>query len=93
LGWPSVRVGEAKHIFPYQESADFVFNSALPYEQAVLKPYAERFLAEVPRTHPAFMEVMRLYRFFAYFVPILAHDVPHTSILREFIGRSAFRYD
>lgn len=92
-GWPSVRAGEAKHIFPYQESADFVFNSALPYEQAVLKPYAERFLAEVPRSHQAFMEVMRLYRFFAYFVPILAHDVPHTSIIREFIGKSAFRYD
>lgn len=92
MGWPSVRAGESKYIFPFQEEADFVFNSALPYEHSVLKPYAERFLAEVPREHPAFMEVMRLYRFFAVFIPILAAEVPHTSILREFIGRSAFRY-
>lgn len=92
VGWPSVRSGEAKLIFPYQEGSDFVFNSALPYEHAVLKPYAERFLAEVPREHPSFMEVMRLYRFFAMFTPILSAEVPHTSILREFIGKSVFRY-
>lgn len=92
MGWPSVRTGESKYIFPFQEDADLVFNSALPYEHAVLKPYAERFLAEVPREHSAFMEVMRLYRFFSVFIPILAAEVPHTSILREFIGRSAFRY-
>lgn len=92
MGWPSVRQGEEKYIFPYQEKADVVFNSALPYEHSVLKPIAERFLAEVPREDLAFMEVMRIYRFFAFFIPILSRDVPYTSILREFIGGSAFHY-
>lgn len=92
-GWKSVREGEARYIFPFQESADAVFNSALPYEHSVLKSYAERFLAEVPREDPSYMEVTRIYRFFAFFIPILSAEVPHTSILREFIGGSAFRYE
>lgn len=90
--WPSVRAGERQYIFPFQEEADVIFNSALAYEHALLKPYAERHLMEVPRDHPAFMEASRLVRFFSFFIPILAAEVPHTSILREFVGGSAFRY-
>ena len=92
-GWPSVRKGEGKYIFPYQEGADAVFNSALIYEHALLKPYAERFLMEVPREHPSFMESARLTKFFSYFIPILSREMPHNSILREFIGGSAFKYN
>lgn len=91
-GWASVRAGENKYIFPFQEDADVIFNSALSYEHALLKPYAERYLAEVPRDHPSFMEASRLVRFFSFFIPILEAEVPGTSILREFIGRSAFKY-
>ncbi len=90
--WPSVRMGEAHYIFPYQEDADVIFNSALAYEPALLKPFVERFLSEVPRSHPSYMQTGRLLRFFAFIIPILPAEVPHTSILREFIGGSAFRY-
>lgn len=91
-GWGSVRAGENRYIFPFQEDADATFNSALSYEHALFKPYAERFLAEVPREHPSFMEAARLVRFFQFFLPILTIEVPHTSIVREFIGGSAFKY-
>jgi len=91
-GWASVRAGENKYIFPFQENADVIFNSALPYEHSLLKPYAERFLAEVPRGDPAFMEAYRLAKFFSFFIPVLSREVPHNSILREFIGGSAFSY-
>lgn len=91
-GWASVRAGERVNIFPYQEDADVMFNSALAYEHSLLKPYAERFLAEVPREHPSFMEAYRLAKFFSFFIPILPMEVPQTSILREFIGGSAFNY-
>lgn len=91
-GWKSVRAGENSYIFPYQETSDVVFNSALFYEHAVLKMYAERFLMEVPRSSQSFMEVNRLTRFFSLFVPILEREVPYTSILREFIGGSGFSY-
>lgn len=91
-GWQSVRRGEKQYIFPYQENADVMFNSALPYEHSLLKPYAEKFLAEVPRDHPSYMEAYRLTKFFSFFIPILSREVPHTSILREFIGGSAFSY-
>lgn len=91
-GWASVRAGENKYIFPFQEEANAIFNSALSYEHALFKPYAERFLAEVPREHPSFMEASRLSRFFSLFLPILTIEVPHTSILREFVGGSAFKY-
>jgi uridine kinase len=90
--WPSVRMGEAQYIFPYQEDADVIFNSALAYEPAVLKPFVERFLMEVPRGHPSFMEATRLLRFFAFIITILPEEVAHNSIVREFIGGSAFRY-
>ncbi len=91
-GWASVRAGENKYIFPFQEDADVIFNSALPYEHSLLKPYAERFLVEVPREDASFMEASRLVRFFSYFIPILEMEVPGNSIIREFIGRSAFKY-
>ncbi len=91
-GWTSVRTGENKYIFPYQESANVIFNSALPYEHSLLKPYAERYLAEVPREHTSYMEAYRLSKFFSFFIPILSREVPHNSILREFIGGSAFSY-
>ncbi len=90
--WPSVRRGEQRHIFPFQESADAIFNSALVYEPAVLKTYAERFLLEVPTDSPSFVEADRLLRFLALFVPVFAEEVPQTSILREFIGGSSFAY-
>lgn len=91
-GWPSVREGETNYIFPFQEEADVMFDSSLCYEQAVLKTYAERFLTEVPQGDPAYVEALRLFRFLDLFVPALAEDVPHNSILREFIGGSSFRY-
>lgn len=90
--WPGVRRGERRWIFPFQEQADVMFNSALVYEPAVLKIFAERFLLEVPREHPAYTEAYRLLKFLAWFVPVFQEDVPSTSILREFIGGSAFEY-
>tara|TARA_B100001964_G_C13970261_1_gene481595 strand:- start:67 stop:762 length:696 start_codon:yes stop_codon:yes gene_type:complete len=91
-GWPSVRSAEGLYIFPFQEEADVIFNSAHIYEHALLKPYAERFLREVPHDHPSFAEANRLARFFDFFVPILEREVPENSILREFIGGSSFEY-
>ncbi|RME24457.1 MAG: nucleoside kinase [Deltaproteobacteria bacterium] len=91
-GWPSVRRGERRNIYPFQESADEMFNSALPYETAVLKVYAERFLLEVPQDHPAYPEVHRLMKFLSLFVGIFPDAVPQNSILREFIGGSTFHY-
>lgn len=90
--WPSVRRGEQLHIFPFQEQADAIFNSALVYEPAVLKTYAERFLLEVPTDSPSFVEADRLLRFLGLFVPVFPEEVPHASILREFIGGSSFAY-
>jgi uridine kinase len=88
--WSAVRRGEARGIFPFQEEADVIFNSALVYEPAVLRVFAERFLLEVPREHPAYTEAYRLLKFLGWFVPVFPDEVPHTSILREFIGGSAF---
>ena len=90
--WERVRRGEARWIFPFQEEADVMFNSALVYEPAVLKTYAERFLLQVPRSSPAYPEAFRLLKFLSMFVPIFPDEVPNTSILREFIGGSAFSY-
>jgi len=90
--WGAVRRGEARWIFPFQEEADVVFNSALVYEPAVLRVWADRFLLEVPREHPTYTEAYRLLKFLAWFVPIFPDRVPHTSILREFIGGSDFVY-
>ena len=89
--WASVRRGESRWIFPFQEQADIIFNSALVYEKAVLRVFAERFLLEVPREHPTYTEAYRLLKFLAWFVPVFQDDVPQTSILREFIGGSAFK--
>jgi uridine kinase len=89
--WPSVRRGEERNIFPFQEEADIMFNSALIYELAVLKPYAEPLLEKVSPAEPEYAEAKRLLNFLAYFEPILADDdIPTNSILKEFIGRSCF---
>jgi uridine kinase len=90
--WPRVRRGEMRDIFPYQEEADVMFNSALVYEQAFLRLYAERFLLEVPQNHPSFVDAYRLLRFVQSFVPLFDAPVPQTSILREFVGGSGFKY-
>lgn len=90
--WPKVRSGEERWIFPFQDHADHLFNSTLVYEPAVLKVFAERFLMEVPDSDPAFVEASRLMEFLDLFVPVFADDVPATSILREFVGGSAFEY-
>jgi uridine kinase len=90
--WPSVRRGEKTWIFPFQQEADIAFNSALDYELAVLKPFVEPLLAEVKPYHPQYAEARRLQEFLSSFLSISDHFVPPTSILREFIGRSSFRY-
>lgn len=88
--WSSVRRGEEKNIFPYQEAADAMFNSALIYELAVLKPYAERLLFGIPKTSPEYLEAKRLLKFFDYFLSIGTEEIPQNSILREFVGGSVF---
>ena len=88
--WDSVRKGEEDNIFPYQETADVVFNSALIYELAVLKPYAEPLLFAVPRDCPEYQEAKRLLKFLEYFLNIPSEAIPKTSLLREFIGGSCF---
>ena len=90
--WPSVRRGEEKHIFPYQENADAIFNSSLFYEISVLRPKVEPILREVPDTHVEYAETKRLLKFLDNFVPISPDEIPPTSILREFIGGSSFQY-
>ncbi len=90
LRWPSVRAGERRHIFPYFDRADVVFDSSLIYEPSVLKVYAERYLLEVPTTSPAYPTAFRLRRLIDRFVAIDADHVPPTSILREFVGDSSF---
>lgn len=90
--WPSVRRGEEKWIFPYQENADVMFNSALLFELAVLKRHAEPILAEVPKYCDEYTETHRLIKFLNYFVPIHDREIPPTSLLREFVGGSSFRY-
>ena len=90
--WPSVRRGEERHIFPYQENADVMLNSSLFYEISVLRPYAEKILREVPDTIPEYDEARRLLRFLDRFSPIAPDEIPPTSIIREFIGGSSFEY-
>lgn len=90
--WPSVRAGEVKWIFPYQENADAMFNSALLFELSVLKSHVEPILYQVPESSPAFSEACRLRRFMEYFLPVPDHDIPPTSLLREFLGGSSFTY-
>lgn len=88
--WPSVRAGEEKNIFPFQEEADIMFNSALAYELAVLKNYAKPLLEGIDERSPVFSEAKRLLKFLNYIVPMDADIVPMNSILREFIGGSCF---
>ena len=90
--WPSVRRGEEKHIFPYQENADVMFNSSLFYEISVLRQKVEPILREVSDTEPEYGEVRRLLKFLDNFIPISPDEIPPTSVLREFIGGSSFKY-
>lgn len=89
--WPSVRRGEEANIFPFQDSADVVFNSALLYEIAVMKPYIEPLLFGVPKGCPEHLEAKRLLKFLSYFLPLPSDDVPATSLMREFIGGGCYQ--
>lgn len=88
--WPSVRRGEEQNIFPFQEEADVMFNSALVYELACLKVYAEPLLFGIDKSEPEYQEAKRLLKFLDYFVPVPCEGVPFNSLLREFIGGSCF---
>ncbi|MBQ7558528.1 MAG: nucleoside kinase [Lachnospiraceae bacterium] len=88
--WDSVRRGEEKYIFPFQEEADVFFNSSLVYELSVLKPYAEPLLYSVPKGAPEYYEAKRLLKFFEYFLTLPATGVPGDSLVREFIGQGVF---
>ena len=88
--WPSVRRGEENNIFPFQDSADMIFNSSLIYETALLKPYVQPLLFGVPRDSEEYIEAKRLLKFLNYFLPIPADDIPKTSLMREFIGGGCY---
>lgn len=88
--WGSVRKGEEQYIFPFQEEADIMFNSALIYELAVLKQYAEPLLFQIDKSSPEYVEAKRLLKFLDYFLPVPSDDIGRNSILREFIGGSCF---
>ena len=90
--WPSVRAGENKWIFPYQEQADVMFNTALLFELAVIKPQAEEVLEQVPEKCEEYAEAYRLRKFLKYFAPLPFRNLPPTSLLREFLGGSSFKY-
>lgn len=89
--WESVRRGEKRHIFPHQENADVMFNSALAYELSVLRPFAEPLLRQVEHGTPEYVETRRLLAFIEWFVPIKVDWVPDNSILREFVGGSILK--
>ena len=88
--WKSVRRGEEKNIFPFQESADVMFNSALLYEVAVLKVYAEPLLFQIPRDSDEYFEAKRLLKFLDYFLPLPTEGIMQSSLVREFVGGSCF---
>lgn len=88
--WPSVRRGEEENIFPFQEEADAMFNSATVYELAALKPYAEPLLFGIPKDAPEYYEANRLLKFFEYFLGVSSEELPNNSICREFVGGSCF---
>jgi uridine kinase len=90
--WQAVRRGETAYIFPYQNDADHFFNSALVYELAILKRFAEPILLRISTEFPEYSEARRLLNFLSYFQDIPPEHVPSNSILREFIGKSVFRY-
>ncbi len=89
--WPSVRRGETENIFPFQESADSMFNSTLIYELAVLKQYAEPLLYNIVPGEPEYFEAVRLLKFLSYFLGVSTEELPKNSIVREFVGGSCFR--
>ena len=90
--WPSVRAGENKWIFPYQEQADVMFNTAMLFELAVIKTQAEEVLEQVPEKCDEYAEAYRLRKFLKYFAPLPFRNLPPTSLLREFLGGSSFKY-
>lgn len=90
--WRNVYEAEDQWIAPFQETADVMFNSALNIEFAVLRPHAELILAAVPRNCPEYAEAHRLLKFLHYFIPISDREIPPTSIMREFVGGSSFKY-
>jgi uridine kinase len=89
--WESVGRGEKRHIFPFQENADVMFNSALAYELAVLKPFVEPLLLQVHHNKPEYIEAKRLLAFLEWFLPLDANLVPDNSIVREFLGGSILK--
>ena len=90
--WPNVRRAEVKWIYPFQEAADVLFNSAYLVEFAVIRTHAERILATVPKNCPEYSEAHRLLMFLSYFTPVSDREIPPTSLLREFVGGSSFKY-
>ena len=90
--WPNVRRAEVKWIYPFQETADVLFNSAYLVEFAVIRLHAEQILATVPRNCPEYSEANRLLKFLSYFMPVSDREIPPTSLLREFVGGSSFKY-
>ena len=90
--WPNVRRAEVKWIYPFQETADVLFNSAYLVEFAVIRLHAEQVLATVPRNCPEYFEANRLLKFLSYFTPVSDREIPPTSLLREFVGGSSFKY-
>lgn len=90
--WPNVCAAEEKWIFPYQENADVMFNSALSIEFAILRNHAEPILRSVPKNCPEYAEAHRLLKFIHYFTPVSDKEIPPTSIMREFVGGSSFKY-
>lgn len=91
-GWPSVRKGEIKWILPFRGNADVFFNTSLVYEVAVIKPFVEDLLREVPQNCPEYAEAKRLLNMLSYLIPLSDKEIPPTSIIREFVGGSSFRY-
>ena len=89
--WPSVRRGEEENIFPFQESADATFNSALIYELAVIKQFAEPLLYSIEPNEPEYYEAVRLLKFLEYFLGVSSELLPNNSIIREFVGGSCFK--
>ena len=90
--WPNVRRAEVKWIYPFQETADVLFNSSYLVEFAVLRVHAEQILSTVPRNCPEYSEANRLLKFLSYFTPVSDREIPPTSLLREFVGGSSFKY-
>jgi uridine kinase len=90
--WKNVCAAEDQWIFPYQETADVMFNSALNIEFAVLRPHAEVILGSVPKNCPEYTDAHRLMKFIHYFIPVSDKEIPPTSIMREFVGGSSFKY-